>query len=101
MADQKADGYTQLLDAARKNPLQAWTLGAVIVGGAWMYFTVQADSNTLKKEIQEIQTKQESYDKRHDQLRDALGSIRGEIREIAVNVRWLAKQQTTSKPNPD
>lgn len=85
------DGMRSLIAAVQKYPLSAGTLFAVVVGGAIMFAKVTTDAAAAATRIDALTTRIERAEATAGLMRDAIGDIRGGIREINTNIQWLVQ----------
>jgi hypothetical protein len=85
------EGMRAVIAAIQKNPLSAGTLFAVVVGGAIMFVKVTTDQAAAAGRIDTLTMRVERSETASTSLRDAVGDIRGSIREMNTNIQWLVR----------
>jgi hypothetical protein len=112
MADEKA--VRVFIADALRHPLTAVSLAAIIFGGGSVFATQQLGFSSLSDDVRRqtaiikqealerdsaIKARVEKVETRVDKMSDDLGTIKGELRSIATDIRWLVTRQGVS-PDP-
>lgn len=104
-------GVSALLRSISQYPISAMNLAVIVVGGAWMYFTVTNSITDLGGDLARAKTQivaleadnrhaAELAETRYQGLRDDLAGLRGSILAIQTDVSWLARGSRTEPPGP-